>query len=88
MIMASFLAVAVIAICLPFLYAILLKNLASCPSFKLPIAFAAFLSAIFNRLLPRGVFLLKVLPPDILLLGASLNQLANCFAVENLYHQN
>jgi hypothetical protein len=69
MMIASFLAVAVIAICLPFLKAILLKNLASCPSFKLPIALAAFLSAIFRRPLPLGVFLLKVLPPDILLVS-------------------
>jgi ABC-type methionine transport system permease subunit len=44
-------------------------------------ALAAFLNAIFNQLFPFGILLLSILPPLILLLGASLGQLANCFAV-------
>jgi len=46
-------------------------------SFKFPIALAALRKAIFNRLLPLGILFLNTLPPIILLLGASLNQLCN-----------
>src|SRR5664279_4024601 len=81
---ASFLAVAEIAAGLPFLNAIRLKKLERAVSFKFPMALAAFLKAIFKRLLPFGILLLSILPPLILLLGASLSQLANCLAVSNL----
>jgi len=69
---------------LPFRKAIRLKKLESAVSFKLPTALAAFLRAIFNRLLPLGILLLKIFPPLILLLGANLSQLANCLADSNL----
>lgn len=52
-------------------------------SFRFPIALAALLSAIFNRLLPFGIRLESTLPPLILLFGASLSQLAKCLADEN-----
>jgi hypothetical protein len=39
-------------------------------------AFAAFLNAIFNRLLPFGTLLESTFPPLILLFGANLSQLA------------
>ena len=42
-------------------------------SFKLPIALAACLKAILSLLLPLGILLLSILPPLILLFGASLN---------------
>src|SRR5450432_3583752 len=80
---ASLRAVALTAAVLPLRYATLLKKSDRCVSFKLPIAFAALRNAIFSRLLPLGTLLLNTLPPDILLLGASRSQLANCFAVEN-----
>src|SRR5680860_218574 len=80
---ASFLAVALTAECLPFLNATLLKKSERCVSFRLPIALAACLRAIFNRLLPFGTLLLRILPPDILLFGASLNQEVKCFGVGN-----
>jgi len=53
-------------------------------SFKLPIALEACLNAIFSRLLPLGVLLLRIFPPDILLFGASLSQETNSLAVLNL----
>ena len=59
MITANFLAVALTAAVLPFLYRILLKKSARCVSFKFPIALAAFLSAILSRLLPLGILWLK-----------------------------
>src|SRR5450432_1057014 len=80
---ASFLAVALTADVLPFRYNIFLKKSARCVSFKLPIALAAFLNAIFNLLLPFGTLLLNILPPLILLFGASLNHDVNCFDVSN-----
>jgi len=52
-------------------------------SFKLPIALADCLSAIFKRLLPLGILLLRILPPEILLFGASLNQETNSLEVLN-----
>ncbi len=70
---AIFLAVAVIAACLPFLKAIFLKNFPRSESFKLPTALAAFRSAILSRLLPFGILFDKTLPPLILLFGASLS---------------
>lgn len=85
MITANFLAVAEIAEVLPFLKAIRLKKLERAVSFKLPTTLAACLRAIFNRLLPFGILLLRILPPLILLLGASLSQEANCFADWNLW---
>jgi len=57
MITASLRAVADIADTLPFLCDILAKKLDSAVSFKLPIALAAFRSAILSRLLPFGIFL-------------------------------
>jgi len=84
MITASLRAVADIADTRPFLCDILAKKLESAVSFKLPMALAAFLSAILSRLLPLGILLLSTLPPLILLFGESLSQLANCFAVSNL----
>ena len=51
---ASFLAVAEMAAGLPFLNAMRLKKLDGAVSFKFPIALAAFLNAIFKRLLPLG----------------------------------
>ena len=48
-------------------------------SFKLPIALAACLKAILSLLLPLGILLLSILPPLILLFGASLNQEVNYF---------
>src|SRR5665811_1329421 len=81
MITASFLAVALTAECLPFLNATLLKKSERCVSFRFPIALAACRSAIFNRLLPFGTLLLRIFPPDILLLGASLGQEVKCFEV-------
>src|SRR5215471_11078588 len=83
MITASFLAVALTADVLPFLYSTFLKKSDRCVSFKLPMAFAAFLSAIFSRLLPLGTLLLIILPPVFLLLGASLSQLVNRLDVSN-----
>src|SRR5689334_4882928 len=80
---ASFLAVALMADTLPFLKLIRLKKSDKGVSFKLPIALAALRNAIFNLLLPFGTLWLSTLPPLILLLGASLSQLANCFAVSN-----
>lgn len=46
-------------------------------------ALAAFLNAIFNLLLSFGKGLDKTLPPLILVLGANLSQLVNCFALSN-----
>ena len=80
---ASFLAVAVIAACLPFLNAIFLKNFPKSEFFRLPTALAAFRNAIFSLLLPYGIRLESTRPPLILLLGASLNQEANFIAEEN-----
>src|SRR5574344_183252 len=77
-------AVALIAETLPLRKLIRLKKSESgVESFRLPIALAALRSAIFNRLLPLGIRLESTLPPLILLLGASLNQLAKCLAVGN-----
>ncbi len=75
----NFLAVALTAACLPFRNATLLKKSDKCVSFRLPIALAFCLKAIFNRLLPLGILLLSTLPPDILLFGASLAHETNCF---------
>jgi hypothetical protein len=75
---AIFLAVALIAVCLPFLNAIFLKNLARSESLRFPTALAALRRAIFNRLLPCGILLDRTLQPLILLLGASLSQEAKC----------
>jgi hypothetical protein len=47
--------VAEIADTLPFLNAMLLKKLERAVSFKLPMLLAAFLNAIFKRLLPFGI---------------------------------
>src|SRR5680860_1064967 len=80
---ASFLAVALTAECLPLLNATRLKKSERCVSLRLPIAFAACRRAIFNRLLPFGTLLLRILPPDILLFGASLSQDEKCFEVGN-----
>jgi len=52
---AIFRAVAVIAACLPFLYAIFLKNLPKSDFLRLPTDLAAFRKAIFSLLLPLGV---------------------------------
>jgi len=49
----------------------------------LPMALAAFLSAIFRRLLPFGTLLLNILPPFFLLFGASLSQDVNYLEVSN-----
>ena len=68
---ASFLAVAEIATDLPFLKATRLKKLDKWVSLRLPIALAACLKAILSLLLPFGVLLLRILPPDISLLVAS-----------------
>jgi len=77
-------AVALMAETLPFLKLIRLKKSESgVESFRFPIALAALLSAIFNRLLPFGIRLERTLPPLILLLGASLSQLAKCLADGN-----
>jgi hypothetical protein len=63
MITASFRAVALIADTLPFLKLILWKkNLNGVEFFKFPIAFAAFIRAIFSRLLPLGTLLDIVSP--------------------------
>lgn len=62
---ASLRAVADIADTRPFLCDILEKKFDKAVSFKLPIAFAAFLSAVLSRLLPFGILLLK---------GSSINQ--------------
>jgi len=51
---ASFLAVALTAAVRPFRYNTFLKKSDRWVSFKLPMALAAFLSAIFKRLLPLG----------------------------------
>ncbi len=69
---ASFLAVAEIAD-VPLRKAIRLKKLDSAVSFKLPTALAACRRAIFSRLLPFGILLLRIRPPLILLFGANLN---------------
>lgn len=83
MITASFLAVALTAECLPLLNATLLKKAGRCVSFRFPIALAACRRAIFKLLLPFGTLLLRIFPPDILLLGASLGQELKFFAVVN-----
>src|SRR5258705_10536240 len=80
---ANFLAVALTAAVLPFLYNTFLKKSDKWVSFKLPMALAAFLSAIFNRLLPFGTLLLNIFPPLILLLVASLSHEVNRFDVSN-----
>src|SRR6476469_8401827 len=80
---ASFLAVALTAAVLPFRYITFLKKSARCVSFKLPMALAAFLKAIFRRLLPLGTLLLIILPPVFLLFGASRNHEANCLGAAN-----
>ena len=59
---ASFRAVALTATVRPFLKETRLKKSDKCVSFKLPIAFAAFLSAILSRLLPFGILLLNTFP--------------------------
>ena len=82
-IIASFLAVAVMAAVLPFRIAIRMKKLWRLAFLRFPITFAACLRAILSRLLPFGILLLKILPPDTLLFGASLNQDANWFPVSN-----
>ena len=84
MITAIFLAVALMAVCRPFRNAIFLKNFAKSESLRFPTALAAFLNAVFRRLHPLGILFESVLPPLILLLGASLNQEAKCLAVGNL----
>src|SRR4030067_2356561 len=76
----NFLAVALTAVALPFLYATLLKKSERCVSFKLPIALAECRSAILRRLLPLGVLLLSIFPPEILLFGARRSQEVNSFA--------
>ena len=73
----NFLAVAVTGVALPFLYAILLKKSDRCVFFIFPMALAACLKAILRRLLPFGVLLLSIFPPEILLFGARRNQLVN-----------
>jgi len=60
MMTASFRAVADIADVLPLRNAIRLKKFESAVSFKLPTALAACLNAIFKRLLPFGIRLLKI----------------------------
>jgi len=81
---ASFLAVELIADTLPFLKLIRLKkSYKGVESFRFPIAFAAFRSDIFKRLLPFGILLDSTFPPLILLFGASRSQEAKCFAVGN-----
>jgi len=80
MMTVSFLAVEVIADCLPLLHAILAKNPYRSVSFILPIALAVFLSAILRRLLPLCTLRLNSIPPLILLSGASLSQEVNCLA--------
>ena len=80
---ASFLAVAVIAAVLPFRMEIRIKKLWRFAFLRFPITFAACLNAIFNRLLPFGILLLSTFPPEILLFGANRNQEANCFAESN-----
>jgi hypothetical protein len=82
--MANFLEVADMAVTFPFRCEILQKKLDRAVSFKFPIALAAFLNAIVNLLLPFGILLDSVLPPLILLLGVSRNQLANCFVCVKL----
>ncbi len=82
---ASFLAVALTAAVRPFRYNIFLKKSDRWVSFKLPMALAAFLNAIFKRLLPLGTLLLIILPPVFLLLGASRSQLVRCLDVSNFW---
>jgi hypothetical protein len=84
MITESFLAVADIADIRPFRKAMRLKKLDKAVSLRLPIALVEFLSAIFNRLLPLGILLLRTRPLLILVLGDNLNQLANALADSNL----
>lgn len=79
----SFLAVADTAACLPFLKAIFLKKSDKWVSFKLPMALAAWRSAIFSLLLPLGTLLLNTFPPDILFLGARRNHETNSLDVLN-----
>ncbi len=80
---ASFLTVALTAACRPFRNAIRLKKLDKWVSFKFPMAFTECRKAIFSRLLPLGILLFNIFPPDILLFGASRNQEQKCFAVSN-----
>jgi len=74
----SFLAFALTAVALPFLKGTFLKKSDRCGLSNLPKALAAFLKAIFSLILPFGILLMSILPPDILLLGASLNHEVKC----------
>jgi RsiW-degrading membrane proteinase PrsW (M82 family) len=67
MITPNFLAVALTAAVLPFRYNTFFEEVCKMVSFQLPMALAAFLSAIFRRLLPFGTLLLIILPVVLLL---------------------
>jgi hypothetical protein len=83
---ASFLAVVLIADTRPFRKFIRLKKSESgVDSFRFPMALAALRKAIFSILLLLGILFESTLPPQILWLGASLNQELNCFTDSNFF---
>ena len=85
MVTAIFLAVAVIATCVPFFARIRLKKATRAVCFfDLPKATAAFLKAVLRGCLRLVVCVLKTLPPETLRLGARFNQEAN----GGLYHHS